>query len=163
MQQYVYARVAGGYWEAVYPNDTNASSRAGFDAAALQEMEKTLAAADRKRAEAEATQILTQMLKRHDRFKPRQPQEFSRGGQNAKASKGWGFVAFDGRLPPRMRLEPRRQLPRRAATGVRRCVEQRTGLHGLQGGTALQGLRDRQTADSLSREVLDRAAKLRAD
>jgi len=91
-QRYVYARVAGGYWEAVYPNDTS-GSRAGFDTAALQEMEKELAAPDRKRAEADATQILTQMLKRHDRFKPQAPQEFARGGQNAKSSKGWGFAA----------------------------------------------------------------------
>ena len=94
VQRYVYARVAAGYWEAVYPKDTNASGRAGFDAAALQEMEKGLAAADRKRAESEAAQILAQMLKRHARFTPQHPQEFARGGQNAKASKGWGFAAF---------------------------------------------------------------------
>ena len=56
-------------------------------------MEKTLSAADRKRAESEATVILTQMLKRHERFKPQSPQEFARGGQNAKSSKGWGFAA----------------------------------------------------------------------
>jgi TonB family protein len=93
VQQYVYARVAGGYAEAVYGKESNPGSRAGFDMAALQEMEKTLSAADRKRAETEATQILTQMLKRHDRFKPSQPQEFSRGGKAAKASSGWGFVA----------------------------------------------------------------------
>jgi TonB family protein len=94
VQRYVYARVAGGYWEAVYPNDPSGSSRGGFDATALQEMEKELSAADRKRAEADATQILTQMLKRHERFKPQSPQEFARGGQNAKASKGFGFTAF---------------------------------------------------------------------
>jgi TonB family protein len=93
VQRYVYARVAAGYWEAVYPDDKSAGSRAGFDVAALQEMEKELPAPDRKRAEAEATQILTQMLKRHDRFKPQSPQEFARGGQNAKSSKGWGFAA----------------------------------------------------------------------
>ena len=93
VQRYVYARVAGGYWEAVYPNETSGSSRAGFDATALQGMEKDLAPADRKRAETEASQILTQMLKRHDRFKPQQPQEFARGGQNAKSSRGWGFAA----------------------------------------------------------------------
>jgi len=93
VQQYVYARVAGGYWEAVYGKQGNPGSRAGFDAATLQEMEKTLSAADRKRAEAEATQILTQMLKRHDRFTPAHPQEFSRGGKAAKASSGWGFVS----------------------------------------------------------------------
>jgi TonB family protein len=94
VQRYVYARVASGYWDAVYPNDTNTSGRVGFDAAALQEMEKGLTAADRKRAESEAAQILAQMLKRHERFTPQRPQEFSRGGQNAKSSKGWGFSAF---------------------------------------------------------------------
>jgi TonB family protein len=92
VQRYQYARVAGGYWEAVYGKEGNPGSRAGFDAAALQEMEKTLAPADRKRAEAEATRILTQMLKRHERFVPSRPQEFSRGGQ-AKGSRGWGFAA----------------------------------------------------------------------
>lgn len=92
VQQYTYARVAGGYWQAVYPNDTSGSSRAGFDAAALQELEKNLAAADRKRAESEAAPIIAQMLKRHERFKPQSPQEFARGGQNAKSSKGWGFA-----------------------------------------------------------------------
>jgi len=94
VQQYVYARVAGGYWEAVFGKEGNPGSRAGFDVAALQEMEKTLSAADRKRAETEATQILTQMLKRHDRFAPTRPQEFSRGGKAAKGSSGWGFVAY---------------------------------------------------------------------
>ncbi|MEO8017610.1 MAG: energy transducer TonB [Pseudomonadota bacterium] len=93
-RQYTYARVAGGYWEAVYPTDTDTSGRAGFDTAALQEMEKSLSAADRKRAETDAAQILTQMLKRHERFTAAHPQEFSRGGQNPKASKGWGFVGF---------------------------------------------------------------------
>jgi TonB family protein len=94
VQRYVYARVAAGYWAAVYPNDTSSSGRAGFDAAALQEMEQGLTPADRKRAETEAAQILAQMLKRHERFVPQQPQEFARGGQDAKASKGWGFTAF---------------------------------------------------------------------
>lgn len=93
VQQYQYARIAGGYWEAVYGKEANPGSRAGFDAAALQEMEKTLTPADRKRAETEATRILTQMLKRHDRFIPARPQEFSRGGQAAKGSRGWGFSA----------------------------------------------------------------------
>jgi TonB family protein len=93
VQKYRYARVAGGYWEAVYGKEGNPGSRAGFDAAALQEMEKSLTPADRKRAETEATLILTQMLKRHDRFVPTRPQEFSRGGQAAKASRGWGFAA----------------------------------------------------------------------
>jgi TonB family protein len=94
VQQYIYARVAGGYWEAVHGKEGNPGSRAGFDAAALQEMEKTLSAADRKRAETEATQILTQTLKRHDRFTPTRPLEYSRGGKAAKASSGWGFVAY---------------------------------------------------------------------
>ena len=100
MQQYVYARVAGGYWEAVYPNDTSGSSRAGFDAAALQEMEKELAAPDRKRAEAEATQILTQMLKRHERFKPQAPQEFSARRTECQVVARAGVRGLDGRLPP---------------------------------------------------------------
>lgn len=94
VQRYVYARVAGGYWEAVYPNETSGSSRAGFDAAALQEMEKELTPADRKRAEAEAAQILSQMLKRHARFTPQKPEEFASEGQKAKASKGWGYAAY---------------------------------------------------------------------
>jgi TonB family protein len=94
VQRYVYARVAGGFWDSVYPTDTNTSGRAGFDAAALQEMEKGLTSADRNRAEAEATQVLTQMLKRHERFTPQRPQEFTRGGQGAKSARGWGFTAF---------------------------------------------------------------------
>jgi TonB family protein len=93
-QRYLYARVAGGYWEAVYGKEGNPGARAGFDSAALQEMEKTLPPADRKRAETEATRILTQMLKRHERFVPSKPQEFSRGGQSAKASRGSGYVAY---------------------------------------------------------------------
>ena len=93
VQRYVYARVAGGYWEAVYGKQGNPDSRAGFDVADLQGMEKELAAADRKRAETDATRILTQMLKRHERFTPARPQEFSRGGQAAKASRGWGYAA----------------------------------------------------------------------
>lgn len=94
VQRYVYARVASGYLDAVQPDNTNAGARTGFDATALQEMEKGLTAADRKRAESEAAQILAQMLKRHARFTPQRPQEFARGGQNAKAAKGWGFTAF---------------------------------------------------------------------
>jgi TonB family protein len=92
-QQYLYARVAGGYWEAVYPKEPKIGGRTGFDTAALQEMEKSLSPADRKRAETEAAQILGGMLKRHERFTPARPQEFARGGQGAKASKGWGFAA----------------------------------------------------------------------
>jgi TonB family protein len=93
-QQYVYARVGAGYWESVYPNEPKPTAITGFDVAALQEIEKTLAPADLKRAEAEATKILTVMLKRHERFKPVSPQEFSRGGQAANASRGSGFVAY---------------------------------------------------------------------
>jgi len=94
VERYVYARVAAGYWEAVHPDDTGTSTRAGFDAATLREMEKTLTPADLKRAETEATQIVTQMLKRHERFTPPHAQEFSRGGQGPKSSKGWGFVGL---------------------------------------------------------------------
>jgi TonB family protein len=92
-QQYTYARVAAGYFEAVYGKEGNPGARAGFDVAALQEMEKNLAADVRTRADASATQILKQMLKRHDRFIPARPQEFGRGGKDAKASGGWGYVA----------------------------------------------------------------------
>jgi TonB family protein len=94
VQRYVYARVASGYLDALQSGIASAGARDGFDAAALQEMEKVLTAADRKRAESEAAQILAQMLKRHERFTPQRPQEFARGGQDAKASKGWGFAAF---------------------------------------------------------------------
>lgn len=93
-QQYVYARVAAGYWEAAYPNEPKPTDAMGFDVAAVQAIEKTLTAADVKRAEAEATKIVTVMLKRHERFKPAPSQEFARGGQAAKASKGSGFVAY---------------------------------------------------------------------
>jgi TonB family protein len=90
----VYARVAAGYWESVFPNDARPAGATGFDVTALQAIEKTLAPEDLKRAEAEATKILTAMMKRHERFKPVQAQEFSRGGQGAKSSRGTGFVAF---------------------------------------------------------------------
>ena len=94
VQQYTYARVAAGYWESVYPKDAKPDATTGFDVAALQTIEATLTPADLKRAETEAAKILTAMLKRHERFKPAQPQEFSRGGQAPKASRGSGFVAF---------------------------------------------------------------------
>jgi TonB family protein len=93
VRQYTYARVAAGYAEAVYGKEANPGSRAGFDVPALQEMEKTLSAADRKRAETDATNILKQMLKRHERFQPSQPLEFGRGGKDAKAASGWGYAA----------------------------------------------------------------------
>ncbi|HYH43153.1 MAG TPA: hypothetical protein VD867_14360, partial [Burkholderiales bacterium] len=51
VQRYLYARVAGGYWEALNPKDAKPGGGTGFDAAALQEMEKTLSPAERKRAE----------------------------------------------------------------------------------------------------------------
>jgi len=81
VQRYVYARVAAGYW---------ASSKAaqplqGFDATALQEMEKVLSAADRSRAESEAAKIVEQMLKRNERFVPAKPVEFGRGSAGARA------------------------------------------------------------------------------
>lgn len=94
VQQYVYARVAAGYWEVVYPKEQKPGGVAGFDLAAVQAIEKSLNATDLKRAEADATKILTAMLKRHERFKPVSPQEFSRGGQAANGSRGTGFVAF---------------------------------------------------------------------
>ena len=50
VQRYVYARVAAGYWASAKA----AKPLEGFDATALQEMEKNLSAADRSRAEAEA-------------------------------------------------------------------------------------------------------------
>ena len=51
----------------------NPDSRAGFNRGRLSGNGKVAAAADRKRAETEATRILTQMLKRHERFTPVQP------------------------------------------------------------------------------------------
>lgn len=86
--------MAAGYWESVYPNEPIPTEAVGFEQAALQTMEKALTPADLKRAETEAAKVLAVMLKRHERFKPVQAQEFSRGGQDAKASKGSGFVAF---------------------------------------------------------------------
>lgn len=86
VQRYVYARVASGYWDA-----TNLSqSRPRFDATALQEMEQGLSEPDRSRAQAEATQILAQMMKRHDRFAPAKPTEFARGSAGARGEWiGW--------------------------------------------------------------------------
>jgi len=80
VQQYVYARVAAGYWEA----NKLTQPRTGFDAAALATMESTLSAADRTRAEAEAEKILQAMLKRHDRFGEVKPVEFARGDAGGK-------------------------------------------------------------------------------
>jgi TonB family protein len=93
-QQYMYGRVAAGYWDSVYPKETKPGGDNGFDPPALQKIGRDLKPSELKRAETEATNILAVVLKRHERFKPVQPQEFSRGGQDAKAAKGSGFVAF---------------------------------------------------------------------
>jgi TonB family protein len=85
-QQYVYARVAADYWE----SNKFTQPRTGFDAPALAEMEKKLAAADRSRADTEATKILETMLKRHQRFGKLQPVEFARGDAGGKGS----FVGY---------------------------------------------------------------------
>src|SRR5688572_13332611 len=82
VSQYVYARVAAGYWDA----NKVTTAREGFDAAALEELEKALAPEDRSRADAEAAKILQQMLKRHERFTIPKPAEFARGDANNKAS-----------------------------------------------------------------------------
>ncbi len=85
-QRYLYARVAAGYLEST----KSAAPRDGFDATALQEMEKALSAADRSRVEAEAARILEQMLKRHERFVAAKPAEFARGDAGGKTSYvGW--------------------------------------------------------------------------
>jgi TonB family protein len=93
-QRYVYARAAAGYWDAVDPAEAKPTGEAGFDTEALSAIEQNVPAADRKRAEAEASKVVAAMLKRRERFKPVQSQEFARGGRDAKASKGYGFVAY---------------------------------------------------------------------
>jgi TonB family protein len=80
--QYLYARLASGYWDATKSN----AIRPGFDAAALQELEAAVPTADRARADAEAAKILQQMLKRHERFTPPKPVEFAKGDASNKAS-----------------------------------------------------------------------------
>ncbi len=80
VQRYLYARLAAGYWES-----TKAQPREEFNATALQEMEKSLSAADRSRAETEAAKILEQMLTREQRFGPVKPTEFARGSAGARA------------------------------------------------------------------------------
>jgi TonB family protein len=90
VQRYIYARVAGGYAEAVSGNNPGAQARPGYDAAALQAMEKDLSAADRARASTDAAKILEQMLKRHQRFTHVQPVEFMRDSAGGKA--GHEFV-----------------------------------------------------------------------
>ena len=76
------------------------------------------------------------MLKRHDRFKPQAPQEFARGGQNAKSSKGLGIRGLDGLTTTTNAREP--SWP---TVGVRSdwrssmCQNNERGLHGLQGAS----------------------------
>ena len=91
VQRYIYARVAGGYAEAVSGNAASTQAGSGYDAAALLAMEKELSAADRTRATGEAAKILAEMLKRHERFAHVQPVEFARGNAGGKA--GHEFVA----------------------------------------------------------------------
>ena len=86
LQRYTYARVTAGYLEAI----KSTAPRDGIDAAALQEMEKNISAADRSRAEADAAKILEQMLKRHERFVPATPVQFARGEAGSKI----GFVGW---------------------------------------------------------------------
>jgi len=86
VQQYQYARVAAGYWEATKATDP----REGFDTQALLDMEKGLSAAERSHAEAEAARILAQMLKRRERFVEVSPVEFARGDAGGKTA----YVAY---------------------------------------------------------------------
>ena len=97
VQRYVYARVAGGYAEAISEGAASTQPRPGYDAAALQAMEKDLSAADRARATAEATKILDQMLKRHQRFTSVKPVEFTRGGAGGKAAHEYVASTLDYR------------------------------------------------------------------
>ncbi len=94
LQRYVYARAAAKYWDAISPSQPKPTGETGFDAEALQAIENDVPAADRKRAEDEAAKIASAMLKRRERFKPVQSQEFTRGGRDAKSGKGYGFVAY---------------------------------------------------------------------
>jgi TonB family protein len=80
--QYLYAKVASGYWDATQ----SGANRPGFDASALQELEAAVPAADRSRADAEAAKTLQQMLKRRERFVPVKPAEFAKGDAGNKAS-----------------------------------------------------------------------------
>lgn len=99
VQQYVYARVAAGYWEA----NKLTAPRDGFDAPALLEMEKNISAAERTRAEADAASILAGMLKRHDRFGTGTPVEFARGNAGGKAE--WVGYSLDYRHECRWNLK----------------------------------------------------------
>lgn len=91
VQQYTYARVAAGFWEAnklTLPRD-------GFDASALLEMEKNISPAAHSRAEADAANILAGMQKRHQRFGASQPAEFARGDAGGKVA--WVGYTLDYR------------------------------------------------------------------
>ena len=99
VQQYVYARVAAGYWEA----NKLTAPRDGFDAPALLEMEKNISAAERSRAEAEAANILASMIKRRDRFGAGQPAEFARGDAGGKVE--WVGYSIDYRHECRWNLK----------------------------------------------------------
>lgn len=81
-QQYLYAKIAAGYWDAT----GTTAGREGFDAESLQKLEGEVPAADRGRLDAEAQKILDQMLKRHDRFTTPKPVEFARGDSGSKSS-----------------------------------------------------------------------------
>ena len=81
LNRYIYARVAAGYWES-----TQVPATAPFDAASLQELEKTLSPAEKGRAEGESAAILQQMLKRHERFGVPTPVEFGRGDAGARGT-----------------------------------------------------------------------------
>ena len=128
-------------------------SRAGFDVAALQEMEKTLSAggsqARGNRGDADP---------HADAETARSIQAGAAAGiqPRRKGRKGverLGLRRLHDRLPPRVRMEPRRQLPRRAAPRVRRHRQQRKGLHVLQGGIAVQGLRHGRAGQSFARNA----------
>jgi TonB family protein len=96
MQRYLYARVAGGYWQALSNNKTQPPSN-DYSPAALVELEKPLSAADRARAQAAAEKLLATMLKRHERFANVTPVEFDRGGASGKVSNAWVGYTVDYR------------------------------------------------------------------
>lgn len=87
LKQYLYARVAAGYWQSIHSAAENAAAPpAEFAPEALQAMEQRLSAADRTRAEKEAEAILTLMLKRHERLDAVvKPVEFTRGNAGGGA------------------------------------------------------------------------------
>ena len=148
VQQYIYARVAAGYWED--GNKLTQPRRASMPRR-WPEMEKNLSAADRSRADAEAAKILAAMLKRHDRFGSVAPVEFARADAGGKA----GVRRLHRRLPPRVPVESREQLPRRPAPGLCRDHQQECRVRVLQGRAACARLRDRHRGGgALSRNVL---------